>query len=76
LIDWDTLHFGFPGEDIVCLIVDGMSVERFEENIRRIIPAYIKGLSESGFTSLPSEKLILTMTLIKFGYRMLQEHIE
>jgi thiamine kinase-like enzyme len=75
LIDWDTLHFGFPGEDIACLIVDGMSVERFEENIRRIIPAYIKGLTESGFVYLPSEKLILTMSLIKFGYRMLQEHI-
>jgi hypothetical protein len=75
LIDWDTAHFGFPGEDIACLIVDGMPVERFEENINRVIPAYLNGLSESGFTSLPSEKLILTMCLIKFGYRMLQEHI-
>jgi hypothetical protein len=75
LIDWDTAHWGFPGEDVACLIVDGMPTERFEESIRRLIPAYISGLSESGFTALPSAKLILTMSLMKFGYRMFQEYI-
>jgi hypothetical protein len=52
-----------------------MQVERFEENVCRLIPAYISGLSDSGFTAFPSVKLILTISLIKFGYRMLQEHI-
>jgi thiamine kinase-like enzyme len=75
LIDWDTAHWGFPGEDLACLLVDGMPVERFDENIRRLIPAYLSGLSESGYTALPTAKRILAMSLIKFGYRMLQEHI-
>jgi hypothetical protein len=75
LIDWDTAHEGFPGEDVACLLVDGMPVERFEENIRRLIPAYLRGLSEAGFTALPSESLITTMLLLIFGYRMLQNHI-
>jgi hypothetical protein len=40
LIDWDTTGWGFLGEDIASLIVDGMDVERFEENYRRLVPAY------------------------------------
>jgi hypothetical protein len=75
LIDWDTAHWGFPGEDVACLIFDGMPTERFEENVSRLIPAYISGLSDSGFTTFPSVKQILTISLIKCGYRMLQEHI-
>jgi hypothetical protein len=61
--------------DVASLLVDGMPVERFEENIRSVIPAYLSGLREAGFTALPSEKLIVTMSLITFGYRMLQDHI-
>jgi hypothetical protein len=71
LIDWDTAHWGFPGEDVASLIVDGIPTERFEENVRRLIPAYISGLSDSGFTALPCVNQIITMSLIKFGYRML-----
>jgi hypothetical protein len=78
LIDWDTAHWGCPGEDVASLIADGtddMPVERFEENTRRLIPAYLNGLSESGYTSLPSEKLIITMSLLKFGYCLLSMYI-
>lgn len=75
LIDWDTAGWGFLGEDIASLIVDGMEVEEFEENYNRLVPAYLKGLSE--YLDLPviEEMYILDMILIKFGYRMMQEYM-
>lgn len=75
MIDWDTAGWGFLGEDIASLIVDGMDVARFEENYRRLVPAYLKGILE--YIDIPpmDEVCILTMTLIKFGYRMLQEYM-
>lgn len=75
LIDWDTASWGFVGEDISSLIVDGMGVEKFEENCRRLIPAYLIGLSERMDVPNINKKYILTMTLIKFGYRMMQEYM-
>lgn len=75
LIDWDTCGWGFFGEDIASLIVDGMGVARFMENYRRLLPAYLKGFSE--YLNIPpiDEACILTMTLIKFGYRMMQAYM-
>lgn len=75
LIDWDTSGWGFLGEDIASLIVDGMEVQRFEENYRRLIPAYLKGLSEYMDVSSIDDLYILDMILIKFGYRMAQEYM-
>ncbi len=75
LIDWDTAGWGFLGEDIASLIVDGMDVARFEENYRRLVPAYLKGIWE--YMDIPpmDEACILTMILIKFGYRMMQAYM-
>ena len=75
VIDWDTAGWGFLGEDMASLIVDGMDVGRFEENYRRLVPVYLKGVSE--YTKLPpiDENFILTMILIKFGYRMMQQYM-
>jgi predicted N-acetyltransferase YhbS/thiamine kinase-like enzyme len=75
LIDWDTTGLGYLGEDIASLIVDGMDVTRFEENYCRLIPAYLKGLSEYMDISSFEKNCILTMILIKFGYRMMQEYM-
>lgn len=75
LIDWDTAGLGFLGEDIASLIIDGMDVDRFEENYRRLVPVYLKGVSEFMSVSPIDETHILTITLIKFGYRMLQEYM-
>ncbi len=75
LIDWDTTGWGFLGEDIASLIVDGMDVARFEENYRRLVPAYLKGISEYIDTPTPYEMCILEIILIKFGYRMMQEYM-
>ncbi|HEX2945739.1 MAG TPA: aminoglycoside phosphotransferase family protein [Clostridia bacterium] len=75
LIDWDTAGWGFLGEDIASLIVDDMDVGRFEENYRRLVPAYLKGLSEYMDVPEAEELRILEMILVKFGYRMMQEHM-
>lgn len=75
LIDWDTAGWGYLGEDIASLIVDGMGVERLEENYRRLIPAYLNGLSEYMDVPAIDKACILTMILIKFGYRMMQEYM-
>jgi hypothetical protein len=75
LIDWDTAGWGFMGEDIASLIVDGMDVDRFEENYNRLVPAYLKGLKE--YMDIPTidKMCIFEMILIKFGYRMMQERM-
>lgn len=78
LIDWDTAGWGFPGEDMASLIADGMDPGRFEENCRRLIPAYLTGLSEyAGYIDVPfpEELHIVDQILIKFGYRMLQSYM-
>lgn len=75
LIDWDTTGWGFLGEDIASLIVDEMDAEGFEENFNRLVPSYLKGLSE--FMDVPAvdKKCIWDMILIKFGYRMMQQYM-
>jgi hypothetical protein len=73
LIDWDTAGWGFLGEDIASLIADDMDPERFEENDARLIPAYLKGLSEYMDVPAGDALPIWDMILIKFGYRMIQE---
>lgn len=75
LIDWDTAGWGFLGEDIASLIVDGMDAERFEENYNRLVPAYLKGLLEYMDIPMVEEMCIFEMILIKFGYRMMQEYM-
>jgi predicted N-acetyltransferase YhbS len=75
IIDWDTTGWGFLGEDIASLIVDGMDVARFEENYHRLIPTYLKGISEYMDISSLEEMYILEMILVKFGYRMMQEYM-
>ncbi|MBP7175549.1 MAG: phosphotransferase [Thermoclostridium sp.] len=75
LIDWDTTGWGSLNEDIASLIVDGMEVERFEENYNRLVPAYLKGLSEYMDVPAAGEMYILETILIKFGYRMAQEYM-
>jgi thiamine kinase-like enzyme len=75
LIDWDTSGWGFLGEDIASLIADGMGAERLEENFRSLVPAYLKGISEYMDVPLIDKACILTMILIKFGYRMTQEYM-
>ena len=71
----NTAGWGFLGEDIASLIVDGMDIEQFEENYRRLVPAYLKGLSEYMVVPAVEEMYTLEMILIKFGYRIIQEYI-
>ncbi len=75
LIDWDTAGWGFLGEDIASLIVDEVPADQIKENVRRLVPAYLKGLSAGLDASALDERCILEMILLKFGYRMLQEQI-
>lgn len=75
LIDWDTAGWGYLGEDMASLIVDEMPVERFKDNMQRLLPAYRKGLAEYMPVPVLDETCILDMILIKFAYRMMQEHM-
>ena len=75
LIDWDTAGWGYMGEDIASLIVDDMPADRIAESCRSLIPAYLTGISEAMEVPPGLADCILTMALIKFGYRMLQAYI-
>lgn len=75
LIDWDTSGWGYVGEDIASLIIDGTDAERIDEYYRKLIPAYCKGLSKHMDISQVEDFHIRAMILIKFGYRILQEYM-
>lgn len=75
LIDWDCAGFGYLGEDIASLIYDDTETENLHEYFRRLIPAYIKGISEYLEVPLDFNKYIQKMILIVFGYRMVQNHM-
>ena len=75
LIDWgDGAGWGYIGEDIANLIVDNIDIKYFNEYYRRIVPAYLKGLSEymdtSGIDGLYFQKMII----IRSGYDFLREY--
>ena len=75
LIDWDCAGFGYLGEDIASLIYDDIKTEDLHEYFCRLIPAYIKGISE--YMEIPQDfnKYIQKIILIIFGYRIVQDHI-
>jgi thiamine kinase-like enzyme len=75
MIDWDCAGFGYLGEDIASLIYDETETENLHEYFRRLVPAYIKGISE--YLEVPPDfsKYVLKMILIIFGYRTVQNHV-
>lgn len=75
LIDWDCAGFGYLGEDIASLIYDETETEDLHEYFHRLIPAYIKGISE--YLEIPQDfnKYIQEMILIVFGYRVVQNYM-
>lgn len=75
LIDWDCAGFGYLGEDIASLIYDDTETENLHEYFRRLIPAYIKGISK--YIEIPRDfnKYIQKIILIVFGYRIVQEYM-
>lgn len=75
LIDWDCAGFGYLGEDIASLIFDEIETGNLSEYFSRLIPAYIKGLSEYMEIPLDFKKYIPEIILIIFGYRMVQAHM-
>lgn len=52
-----------------------MPAERYEENYHRLVPAYLKGLSEYIDVPAIDEMHIWEMSLLKFGYRMVQQYM-
>ena len=75
LIDWDGAGFGYMGEDIASLIVDDTDHENWHEYYRRFTAAYQKGLAEHMDISAIDNLFMWEMIIMKFGYRMLQNHM-
>ena len=75
LIDWDTAGWGYMGEDIASLIVDDTEPSFIDEYCRRLVPAYLKGISEYMDLSHIENFHIRDMIIIKFGYRYFQRHM-
>lgn len=75
LIDWDCAAWGYMGEDIASLIVDDTPPSQIDTYYHRLVPAYCKGLSE--YIDIPQidNLYIPELMLMKFGYRMVQEHM-
>ncbi len=75
LIDWDCTGWGFMGEDIASLIIDDTDVEYLTKYYSKLIPAYLRGLSEYRNVSTIENFYIREMIIIKFGYRLLQKYM-
>ena len=70
VIDWDTTGWGYLGEDLASLLVDEANVELLEENYRRCIPAYFRGLGAMGEGI--ADHCIREHILMMFGYRLVE----
>ena len=76
LIDWgDGAGWGFVGEDIANLVVDCIEIKYFNEYYRRLIPAYLKGLSEHVNISAVDDLYFRDMFTIRSGYDFLREYM-
>lgn len=74
-IDWDTAGWGYIGEDIASLVVDETNPDQIGPYCRRLIPAYYAGITEYLDLSKIHRLHMRDMILIKFGYRIVQEHM-
>ena len=75
LMDWgDGAGWGYIGEDIANLIVDEIDIKYFNEYYRRIVPAYLKGLSEYMDISAINDLYFRDMFIIRFGYDFLSKY--
>lgn len=72
LIDWDTVGWGYLGEDIASLIADEADINHMVEYYRRCIPAYYKGFSEYADISHITNNCVYEMILLLFGYRLVE----
>ena len=74
LIDWDTVGYGFLGEDIASLIADEADVEHLVEYYDRCVQAYYKGFSEAAPRPVNTRSYIKEMILFMFGYRTVADY--
>ena len=72
LIDWDTVGWGYLGEDLASLVSDDIDYDYFETLCERLIPAYYRGIAEYMDISGVGNKFIREMILLKSGYRKVQ----
>jgi len=76
LIDWDSSGWGYMTEDITQLIIDDTKAENIKEYYRRLVPAYIKGVSEYIDISAFDNFYIWELMIIKYtGYRLIYRYM-
>ncbi len=72
LIDWDTTGWGRAGEDVASLVFDDTDPATVAEYLPRLLSAYNDGLSAFDISPLPGIRQVLSMAMLKFGYRNAQ----
>jgi len=76
LIDWDSTGWGYMTEDITQLIIDNTKAENIVEYYRRLVPAYVRGLSEYMDIAEFRNLYIWEMMIIKFsGYTLIYKYM-
>jgi thiamine kinase-like enzyme len=76
LIDWgDGAGWGYIGEDIANLIVDSTDIKYWGEYYRRLIPAYLKGLSKYMNVSALDNIYFREMVIIRSGHDCLYRYM-
>jgi len=76
LIDWgDGAGWGYLGEDIANLICDNPNIESWDEYYRKLIPAYLKGLSAYMDVSKIVNFYFKEMIIISHGYDIVRNHM-
>jgi hypothetical protein len=75
-IDWDTTGWGYLGEDIASLVADEADVEHLADYAERCLTAYYRGFSEHADISQVTDPCIRELTLILFGYRLVEWYLD
>jgi thiamine kinase-like enzyme len=72
LLDWDTVGWGYMGEDIASLIADEADVVHMVEYYRQCVIAYYNGFSEYVDISHIESPCVKQLILVMFGYRLVE----
>jgi predicted N-acetyltransferase YhbS/thiamine kinase-like enzyme len=76
LIDWgDGAGLGYLGEDIVNLICDNPNIELWDEYYRKLIPAYLKGVSKYIDIAKIENLYFREMIIISHGYDIVRKYM-
>lgn len=75
ILDWDCVGLGFLGEDLASIIGDDTTNTQMAEGLKYWISAYNLGLSDAHFPFYVTDRMVVQLIVMKYGYRWIQSYM-